>query len=486
MKRNIFKDFVMLSSSQMLTMIIGIANSMIISRVFSRQYFGTYSQIMLITSMIVVFFSLSIGSSVNYFLAQISDFREKRMFISQTLLVNIFMGLLAMGTIFLVFPYLVTYFNNKLLIDLKLVIGILPLISILDGIFTITFIALNHSKVVVITQIISSIIQVAITSSIYLIHLDIKTYLYIYLCYRSLVCIFTIGMVIKLMNGFEIHGFNIALQRKIFSYVLPIWAAGIVGTLSTQIDTLFVARMVGTSKFAEYANMSKELPIAMITGSLTTVLLPQVMLLYKQGNLEKIITLWKDSVELSFIIICTAVMSLLVLAPEVISFLYSDKYLAGVPVFRIYTLILLMRVTYFGMMLNVTGKTKHILYFTAGVLLLNSALVPILWKLIGYTGPAWANFISIFVIQIIQLIQAGKILKCGLRNIFPWKRMAIIIFINFICSILMISMNFFLKKWHIPSIGRLFIISSVWCVSILITYLNRTMSLKQKLVINEN
>ena len=112
------------------------------------------------------------------------------------------------------------------------------------------------------------------------------------------------------------------------------------------------------------------------------------------------------------------------------TFLYSEKYLPGVTVFRIYTLNLLLRCTYFGLILNSYGQTRQIFYCSLISLGLNIVLNPVLFRLLGVPGPAVATFLAIFLIMLLQLKMSCRFVGCSFADIFPWKPVGRIILLN--------------------------------------------------------
>jgi len=155
---------------------------------------------------------------------------------------------------------------------------------------------------------------------------------------------------------------------------------------------------------------------------ITAVLLPQFTRMLKKGNDREAVDLWASATELSFAIIGLVAAGVFTYAEEVMSLLYSEKYLPGLSVFRIYTLVLLLRCTYFGIILNAKGKTKEIFYGGVASLIFNAVLNPLLYWLMGMNGPALATFLSMSVVLLWQLYRTAKCTGITFSQVFPWKR----------------------------------------------------------------
>jgi O-antigen/teichoic acid export membrane protein len=129
-------------------------------------------------------------------------------------------------------------------------------------------------------------------------------------------------------------------------------------------------------------------------------------------------------------VICFLATGFFVYAPEVMSLLYSEKYISGVPVFRIYALVLLFRCTYFGMVLNSTGKTKLILYCSVFALFLDFILNFLFYYMFGFIGPALSTLVTTLASAMYLLWATSQSIKIPFKKIFPWRNILYITLIN--------------------------------------------------------
>ena len=135
----------------------------------------------------------------------------------------------------------------------------------------------------------------------------------------------------------------------------------------------------------------------------------------------------------------------MIFAPQIITLLYSETYLQGTTIFRIYSLVLLFRITYWGMLLNAYGKTKQILYNSLICLLLNTILSVALYFLIGFEGPALASLISIGCMSVALVFNSSRITKVSIKNIFPWNNIIKDFFICALTAIIFFGITNFIE-----------------------------------------
>jgi O-antigen/teichoic acid export membrane protein len=287
-------------------------------------------------------------------------------------------------------------------------------------------------------------------------------YILFYLIVESIFAI----LVYVLVRNFT-QRLSLSLDRKlvgnILKFSIPIGLATMVGRLSIELDKIVIGRFFTTEELAIYTNAARELPVAIISSALTAVLMPHLVRLLKENKNKSAVELWAHSIILSYILISLVAFGVLTYAPEVMTLLYSSKYISGSSVFRIYTLVLLLRVTYFGMILNSKGKTKFIFYSSLLSLILNLVLNYSFYKLFGFIGPAIATLLSIAIVQFAQLIATSKIVNITIRSIFPWKELAKITLINVVFSIAFFNLKYIVNLENIfGNVGESLVMGLIW------------------------
>lgn len=256
----------------------------------------------------------------------------------------------------------------------------------------------------------------------------------VFVVVEGLLAVWTYFIAFKLSKGLALH-INMQLLKSILIFSIPMGLSTSISTLNSELDKLVIGNLLRAEDVALYTNAAKELPITVVPTSITAVLLPNIVKDIKDGNTKNAISKWADAIEMGYLFVCFCATACIVFAPQIITLLYSEKYLPGVSVFRIYSLVLLLRCTFFGMLLNATGKTRLILYTTIASLAINVVLNYSMFWLVGFNGPAIATVISIFLIQFVQLSITSKVCDTRLIDVFPWKRILYITLINVIFGI---------------------------------------------------
>jgi O-antigen/teichoic acid export membrane protein len=142
---------------------------------------------------------------------------------------------------------------------------------------------------------------------------------------------------------------------------------------------------------------------------------------------------------------------LFVFADSFIDILFSNKYEMSVVPFRVYLLMLPIRIVYYGSAFIALGKTKEIMYRSIVSLVLTGMLAYLLTMWFGYVGAAVAAVvISYFWAIPYNLITLSKAFSCSAFYVIPLSNVARIIFISLLAMI-PVSMLLLFSLDHIIS-----------------------------------
>ena len=428
-KQSVGKASLILTIAKLATNLIALAAGMMLSRFRTLEEYGTYSQILLVVNLAVAFFMLGLPNSTNYFLAQAETHEEKQKFLSVYYTLSTFMSVVMGIVLYFATPIMVSYFNNPGITTFAYFAAVLPWTRVIIGSISNVFVVYGKTVRLTIFNIVNGAVVLLTVVIVQVLGLTFRHYMLFYIITEAIMMLWVYFDVYRLEKRLYVS-FDWSLIKKIFAFSIPMGLSAIVGTISVEVDKLMIGRFFDTEQLAIYTNAGKELPLTIIATSITAVLLPQMVRKMKAGKNEDAVSLWRNCTEMSYIFIAFFVTALIVFAPQVISVLYSDKYLPGVAVFRIYSAVLLLRVTYFGIALNAMGKTRLIFYCAVGTMLLNVALNYLFYLALGFIGPAIATFISICVIQLLQLILTSKATNVPFSRIFPWKQLLLHSLVN--------------------------------------------------------
>ncbi|QLY39818.1 oligosaccharide flippase family protein [Hujiaoplasma nucleasis] len=475
--RAIGKDTAKLSFSEIFTLTISMISAMLLSRFRTLEEYGTYSQILLITNLAMTLLMLGLPNSINYFLSRATNQFERDKFLSTYFVFSTILGLLIGLILILSTNLIVEYFNNPMLKTFWFVLAFYPWSKLIISSVSKILIVYNSSNKLIIYKISNGIGLIFIIIIVQLLNLEFFYYMILFVFVELLFTFIVYLIVSKKIQKFH-FSMEFAYLKMIFAYSVPIGLASLVGTINKQMDKLIVGRYFSVKEMAIFTNAAKELPVTFIALAFTSVGLPVIISFIHKNEVEKAILLWKKIIIISFLFLAYFTVGIFVFAPDVITLLYSDKYIDGVLVFRLYSLLLLMRFTYFGMILNALGKTKFILYSSIFTLVVNLILNIAFYRLFGFIGPAIATLVSVFLMQLVQLIVTSKLTKINFSSLFPWKDMFIILVITIIIGILMLQIKMLLPiEIYIGSILESILLACIGGVALIFIYYKKVYKL---------
>ena len=422
-------DAVRLTISKIITLLISTITGMLLVRFRTLEEFGTYSALLLVINLFTALLMLGLPNSINYFMARAEDDGQKKHFMSVYYSVITALSLGIGCLLVFAIPLIEAYFKNTDIKYFFYYLALFPWASTIINSLDNVLVFYKKTGMLIVYKILYSLFMLLAVLSIQWIGLGFQSYMIVYVFLNVVFSVSVYVICFKVTGGIKI-AVDKQLIKAVFAFSIPIGLSTLVGTLSAEIDKLLIGRLMDSSQFAIYSNAAKELPLTIVATSITAVLLPRVSLMVKNKCTKEAVKLWGDATVLSFIVMALIVSGIIVYGEDVMTLLYSEKYLPGLSVFRIYSLTLLVRCTYFGMILNCLGQTKKILVCSIANLVLNAILNPLFFYIFGMIGPALATLVSMLAIMFLMLYMTAKASEVSYSMVFPWKKMLIILLVN--------------------------------------------------------
>jgi O-antigen/teichoic acid export membrane protein len=432
--KSVGNDVLRLTISKVVTMVISMISAMLLSRFRTLGEYGTYSQLLMIVSIATSLIMLGLPNSINFFLAGSESQIERRKFLSVYYTLSTVLSFIIGFVLVLSVPLLEFYFENDQIRGFIYFFAIYPWARIVASSVENVLIVLKKTHLLMYFRITNSISLLLIIFIVQSFGISFKNYILIFLLVEIFFALIVYKIVNSISGGIELSFDTIYISR-VLKYSLPIGLASVVGTMNHYLDQLMIGKFYNTEQLAIYANAGRELPITIIASTIVAVLLPVIVRLIKKQDYKIALELWGSSIVLSYTIISFFAIGIFTYAPEVMSLLYSEKYLPGVPIFRVYSLVLLLRCTYFGIVLNASGKSKFIFYSSIASLFLNGLLNYLFLFVFGLVGPAIATLLSQLLINLIQLAYTAKNMKISFSKVFPWKNIGKLTMLNVILGL---------------------------------------------------
>lgn len=434
MRNSVGKSTLLITASKLASLGINMACVMVLSRIRTLDEYGTYSQLLLAINLVSMLFIMGLPNSINYFLAREESAEGKRAYLSHYFTLNLLLSAFAGVILFLSVPVLERYFHNDAIGTYSFFLLLYPFASITMSAVESVLVVYERPRTLVLYRLLNSLSLLGILVAADALGMTFRQYMALFLLTELLFALAVYVIAGQLAGGLRL-AFSTAKLREIAVFCIPIGLASAVGTLSAELDKLVISAFFSTSDYAIYTNAAKELPLTVLSSATTMVIMPKIVRHLHRGEEKQAISLWKDAFVLNYAVMAVMVFGIVAYAPEVITILYSEKYLPGVTVFRIYALLLLQRTTYWGMFLNATGNTRYIFRVSVFTLIGNFFMNILMCKAFGFVGPAVASVLVECMGNYMLLRTTAKKLQISVVSLFPAKTSTMVTIINLILMV---------------------------------------------------
>lgn len=309
------------------------------------------------------------------------------------------------------------YFGNVGIIEYAFFLLLFPLTKTLTTGADNLLINFGRTKTLIVYRIIHSITQLIIIVFIEIIGGTFKAYMILFVLCEILFSLIVLFIAAKNVGNLKFR-IDISILKLILNFSVPLGLASAVGIINVEMDKLVIGHFLSTEQMAIYSNAARELPVAILATSFTAVLMPKISKMIKDKKEIEACALWSKVAVFSYYVLVFFIFFFCSFSKEIMTILYSEKYVSGYTIFIIYSLTLIFQVTHFGMYLNVSGHTKLILLGSILSMFSNLILNVGLFFTLGINGPAIATWISTGILAVFQIVMTVKIINKPFKLLF--------------------------------------------------------------------
>lgn len=418
-KRNNSLDAMMLAVVKIMTMAIGIVSSAILSRALSLSDYGTYVSGNLIVTTGATLTILGMMDAANYFYNLGGE--HQRDYVNTVAALQIFIGLACALILLLGKRWIIRYFGNEALGGIYLLLVFRPMLTNLSNVLLILQTAVGRARAVAARNMAFSLLRlgaVLLTAFVFkridtifiaFLLLDILTILYYYVGFS------------RAAFSIRLSGFRFKAVGPILRFSLPMGAYVLMTSIARDIDKYVIAAFDTTENLAIYSNCAALLPFDFVAAAFLTVSIPIMTRLVQQKQFQRGQNLLKAYLKIGYLSTVTLTMICMILSREVILLLYGGKYLPGIRVFLLYTLVDMFKFLGVTLVLSAYGRTKTLMGISFAAMVLNVIFSPICYRVLGFEGPAVATVALVLGADLMLLSKSAKLLDTRVSGLFDWK-----------------------------------------------------------------
>jgi len=213
--------------------------------------------------------------------------------------------------------------------------------------------------------------------------------------------------------------------RRQLAYAIPFGVAALLFVPQQSFHQWAVAAHVDAAAFAVYAVGCFQLPIVdVLYTPVSEILQLGIAEAERQGRRGAALALFREAVaRLGFVFVPTMGL-LLAVAPWLVAFLFTDRYLAAVPVMRVSVLTVALAALPLDGVLRARAARRFMLLSSAAKLALTVPLVLAGLSTVGVVGAIGGFVLAEAIVRGWQLRRAARLLGTGLLGVLPWGELA--------------------------------------------------------------
>jgi len=405
--------------------IIGFACSfvlpLIIVRYLTQDAVGHYRQAFLVITNAVIILPLGFSMSAYYFLARESAARRGAAILN-ILIFNFVVGGLACLALQL-FPQIIgNVFQSKELAHLAPKIGVVIWIWIFGTFLEIVAIANQEARTATVFIILAQLSKTLLMGTAVFAIGTVESFLYAAMIQGTIQTIILLGYLRTRFEGFW-REFDAGFFREQMMYAVPFGLTGVLWIAQTDIHNYFVGYQFSPAEYAVYAYGCFELPlIAMLSESVTSVLIPRMNELQLVGDRDEMIRLMARSTQKLAFFYFPIYIFLMITAKTFIVTLFTQDYELSASIFVINLTLLPFCVLIVDPIVRSFKELGRLFLLSRLVVL--TCMVAVLYFGLGYfslTGMITVAVAAILIEKFIADLMVIHKLKIGSQHLLLFK-----------------------------------------------------------------
>ncbi len=397
-----------------------VAMPIVLARVFGPHEFGTYKQLFLVYTTLLLIAPMGMAESLFYFVPRAP--RTAGGHVANSLLVLTLAGLAALALLVGGGRPLAEWLNNPDLLQHTALLGLFLGLTVASSFLEIVMVSRGKYLSAACSHGGFDLLRAAafILPAVWFRRLDaVLMGAIAFALLRLLVAL--AWSLAEFRSGFR-PSYRPLVEQ--LSYAIPFGGAALLEIVQSTFHQYAVAHRFDAATFALYSVGCLQVPVVdLIAGSAGNVLM--VRMGEAPGKVETTRALWLDTTSQLAFVLFPLVALLLVTGPDLIVLLYTNSYAASAPIFRISCLSILFMALQTDAVLRAHAQTRFLLVMNGIRLALIAALIGPCLSALHLLGGAVAMVGAAAVAKGIALVRVRRLMGTPVCELLPWRRLAL-------------------------------------------------------------
>jgi len=420
---SVLKPAMLLMCGRTLAFIATFFIPVVLARIFAPVQFGTYKQLFLIHSTAYFIAQVGMASSLYYFLPQAGQTAGK--YVANSVVFLGLAGCAGFGILVAAAPWVAKWMNNPALVSYLWWTGLYLALMMFAASLEIVLISRGKYLWASISYAVSDLGRAAALIIPVLIFRNLESLLIASVVVAALRLVAAVGYFHWTFGG--TFRPDIPVLKEQLAYAVPFGAAVLVEIVYGALPQYAVSFLADPATFAVFAVGCLQIPLVDFAASPTSdVMMVKMQENLAKGQLSTVLDIWYDTYWKLALLFFPLVALVIVEGRDIILALFTAKYVASIPLFRIWSLLILMATLQLDGVLRVYAETRFILVLNIVRLVIVGALIVPSMKYFGLLGPVGVIVLATVVFKAGALVRVVRLFQVSWADFLPWSRTVIL------------------------------------------------------------
>lgn len=444
---SVFRPAFVLMSGRALGFVAAFAIPVVLARIFDQNEFGTYKQLFLIYSTLYCIAQLGMAESLFYFLPETPRLGGRYTFTA--MLVPGVAGAILLASLWSAQSQIARWFNNEAISGYLPLIGFYLLVTLVAAVLEIVMTARKRHIHASVSYAVSDLLRAVLLIAPVLWLGQLEALLFGAVVFGLIRLGTTVCYLYREYDGDLV--LDAGLARTHLAYAAPFAIYVLIDVIQINLHLYVVSARFDAATFAIYAVGCLSIPVVdFLTSSAGNVMMVGMRERLLRGASGSVLAIWRDTTRRLALVLTPLVGGLLIMAHELIVILFTSNYERSVPVFMVWTTMILLSVLLTDSVLRVYAKIRFLMWLSVIKLALTVTTIGWLLDAFGLPGAVLAVLLTTAVTKVLALIRIKIAMQCRVAEFLPWKDLGGIVVIAVVAAAPTLAMKSWLTISGLP------------------------------------
>lgn len=395
----------------------------VLVRIFDQEQFGSYKQLFLIYSTFYFIAQFGMSHSLFYFLCLRPD--KGGRYVMNSVLFLAAAGLVCLALLELKAPTISQWLSNGALTGYMTPVAVFLLLMMTSSVLEIVMICRKRHRWASLSYALSDIARAGFFIIPVLLLRRLEWLLFGAVAFGLLRLSVTLFYLVVEYRQ-ELRP-DVQQLKSQLVYALPFGLAVLIDILQSNFHHYAVSYSFDAATFAIYSVGCLQIPLVdFVATPAGDVMMVRMGEKIRDGRNEAVLPIWHDTTRKLALVFFPLVTLLLIAARELIVVLFTESYLASVPIFMIWSLSILLAVVLADGILRVYAQTRFLVALNTVRLMLIVALTPLLISRFQVLGAVLAAILTGLVAKGLALARIKRLTGLPVSQVLPWSSLGTI------------------------------------------------------------